>query len=393
MLRAYLDNNASSPVAPEVLEAMLPALRGAFGNASSIHQRGQAAKAAIEQARAEAAELLGAQPTDIVFTSATTESDNLGIRGVLAEWAESHPGAPLPHLITSRIEHHAVLNVFEDLERAGHPVTWLRVSPGGRVDPAEVSAALRPDTALVSVMMANNETGVLQPIAEIGALTRAAKVRFHVDAVQALGKVPVNPGALHCDLLSLSGHKIHAPAGIGAIYVRRGVRLHPMILGGRHERDRRAGSENVPGIVGLGAAAKLARESGELEHARLAVLRDRLEAAVLERVPDCGVVGAGEPRVPNTSNMYFDGIEAEALVIALDLHGFCVSTGAACTSGAVEPSHVLLAMGYTRQRARGCVRFSFGRQNHQGEVDALMETLPPLIERQRKVAAGAPGNK
>ncbi|HVA65064.1 MAG TPA: cysteine desulfurase family protein [Terriglobales bacterium] len=387
MVRAYFDNNANTPVLPEILEAMLPALQGAAGNASSIHQRGQAAKAAIEQARAAVADLIGAMPTELVFTSGGTESNNLAIRGVVEEWIRCQTGsASLPHLITSRIEHHAVLNVFEDLERAGHPVTYLAVGSDGRVDRADVAAALRPDTALISVMMANNETGVVQPVAEIGAIARAAKVTFHVDAVQAVGRVAVRVKEIGCDLLSLSGHKIHASMGIGALYVGRRTRLRPQLLGGHHERDRRAGTENVPGIMSLGAAAHLAQASGEPEARRLAGLRNRLEAGILASVPHSGVVGAGQPRVANTSNMYFDGIEGEALVIALDLHGFCVSTGAACSSGAVEPSHVLLAMGMTRRRARSCLRFSLGRQNTVDEVEGFLEILPGLVERLRRLS-------
>ncbi len=386
MVRAYFDNNANTPVLPEILEDMLPALQGAVGNASSIHQLGQAAKAAVEQARAAVAELIGASPTEVVFTSGGTESDNLAIRGVVGEWRRRNASAPLPHLITSKIEHHAVLNVFEDLERAGYPVTYLPVNDGGRVGPAELAAALRPDTALISVMMANNETGVVQPVEELGAIARAAKVAFHVDAVQAVGRTPVRVKEIGSDLLSLSGHKIHASMGIGALYVGRRTQLRAQQLGGHHERDRRAGTENVPGIMSLGAAAKLAQANGAAEAARLAELRDRMEAGLVAAIPDCGVVGAGQPRVANTSNMYFDGIEGEALVIALDLHGFCVSTGAACSSGAIEPSHVLLAMGMSRRRARSCLRFSLGRQNTADEVERLLQTLPGLVERLRRLA-------
>lgn len=388
MPRAYFDNNANSPVLPAVRAAMEPALSGELGNASSIHQRGQAAKAALEAARAEVAELVGAQPAEIVFTSGGTESDNLAIRGLLGAWAEAHPGAPPPHLITSAIEHHAVLHVFEDLERAGHEVTWLKPDSEGRIRAGEVAAALREETALISIMMANNETGVLQPTAEIAALARAARVPFHVDAIQAVGRVPVAARELACSALSLSGHKIHAPAGAGALFVRRGTRLRAQQLGGHHERDRRAGTENLPGIVGLGAAARLAREELPRRAAHLAALRDRLEAGVLAAVPDCGVAGGGAERVPNTTDIWFDGIEGEALVIALDLHGFCVSTGAACSSGAIEPSHVLLAMGMARQRARGCLRFSLGVQNTAAEVDALLACLPALVAKQRKLQAG-----
>ncbi|MGH9475409.1 MAG: cysteine desulfurase family protein [Terriglobales bacterium] len=390
MLSAYFDNNANTPVLPEVREAMLPALNGGLGNASSIHQRGQAAKAALEQARNQVAELIHAPASAIVFTSGGTESDNLAIRGLLGAWQESHPQAPPAHLITTRIEHHAVLHVFEDLEQAGHPVTWLRPDHQGRVAADDVTAALRPDTALISVMMANNETGVLQPVEEIAKLARAARVAFHVDAIQAVGRVPVDVRQLDCSALSLSGHKIHAPAGVGALFVRRGTRLRPQILGGHHERDRRAGTENLPGILGLGAAAGLARRDLDERQAKYATLRDRLEAGVQAAIPAAGVAGVEAPRVPNTSDIFFDGIEGEALVIALDLHGFCVSTGAACSSGAIEPSHVLLAMGWRHARARGSLRFSFAAQNTGEEVEALLELLPGLVAQQRRLAVHEP---
>lgn len=388
MPHAYFDNNANTPVLPAVRAAMEPALSGALGNASSIHQHGQAAKAALEEARQEVAALIGAQPSEIVFTSGGTESDNLGIRGILGAWAESHPGAPPPHLITSAIEHHAVLHVFEELERNGHEVTYVRPDAHGRVPAEAVAEAMRDETALISVMMANNETGVVQPTAAIAELAREARVAFHVDAIQAVGKVPVAVRELGCGALSLSGHKIHAPAGVGALYVRRGTRLRAQQLGGHHERDRRAGTENLPGIVGLGTAARLAREELNTRAAHLGALRDRLETGILAAVPDCGVAGEGSERVPNTTDIWFDGIEGEALVIALDLHGFCVSTGAACSSGAIEPSHVLLAMGMSRKRARGCLRFSLGAQNTRAEVEALLAVLPALVAKQRALQSG-----
>ncbi|MGH9487081.1 MAG: cysteine desulfurase family protein [Terriglobales bacterium] len=389
-MNAYLDNNANTPVLPEVLEAMLPALRGELGNPSSIHQRGQAAKAAMEQARSEVAALIHAPASGIVFTSGGTESDNLAIRGLLGAWEESHPRAPKAHVITTRIEHPAVLHVFEDLERTGHPVSWIRPDGDGRISAQDVAGALQPDTALISVMLANNETGVLQPIEEIAALAQRVKVAFHVDAIQAVGRVGVDAPALGCSALSLSGHKIHAPAGIGALYVRRGTRLRPQQLGGRHERDRRAGTENLPGIVGLGVAARLARQELGQRAAHYAQLRDRLEAGVRAAIPRSGVAGEAAPRVPNTSDIYFEGIEGEALVIALDLHGFCVSTGAACSSGSIEPSHVLLAMGWPKARARACLRFSFAAQNTSHEVEHLLDVLPALVEKQRTLALAQP---
>ncbi|HXR97018.1 MAG TPA: cysteine desulfurase family protein [Terriglobales bacterium] len=372
----YFDNNASTPVLAEVCDAIGPALRGELGNASSIHQRGQAAKAALERARTQVADLIAADPAEIVFTSGGTESDNLAIFGAVGQ-------APPAHVVTTRIEHHAVLNACEELQRRGHEVTYVGVDRQGRVSVDAIAAALRPETALISVMSANNETGVEQPVADVALMARQAKVLFHVDAIQSAGKVPIDVGRIGCDLLSLSGHKFHAPAGVGALYVRRGVRLHAQIFGGRHERERRAGSENLPGIIGMGAAAALARG---YDSTRVTALRDRLEAGVLSAVPDCGVVGEGAPRVGNTANIWFDGIEGEALVIALDLRGFCVSTGAACSSGVIEPSHVLLAMGYSKARARGCVRFSLGRRNTAEEVDALLAIVPELVAKQRRLA-------
>lgn len=382
MFRGYFDNNASTQVLPEVLEAMLPALGEGYGNASSIHQKGQAAKARVEHAREQVADLINARPAEIVFTSGGTESDNLAIFGMAPE------SGPV-HFITSSIEHHAVLYAFQELERRGHAVTWLPVDEGGRVRAEDVRAVLRPDTALISVMAANNETGVLQPIEEIGAIARAAGVPFHVDAIQAVGKVPVDVRSIGCDLLSLSGHKIHAPQGIGALYVRRNLHLKPMLFGGHHERDRRAGSENVPGIIALGAAAELALQSLTTEQERLGRLRDRIEGAVLHSIPWVEVMGSRHARVPNTSNICFDYVEGEAMVIALDLQGFCVSTGAACSSGAIEPSHVLTAMGMPSDRARSCIRFSLGKLTAEAQVDELIALLPSVVERLRAISPAA----
>jgi len=378
MLRAYLDNNASAPVRAEVAAAMAPFLHENFGNASSVHQRGQAARAALEQARSQVATLIGARPAEIVFTSGGTESDNLAVWGPLAD---SRPG----HVITSAIEHHAVLFPFQELEKRGWRVTWLPVNAQGRIDPGDVRRALTPATALISVMMANNETGVIQPIAPIGTIARAAGVTFHVDAVQAAGKIPIVVEDLNCDLLSLSGHKLHAPQGIGALYLRRGTTLRPMFFGGRHERERRAGTENIPGIVGFGEAARLAAAELESSAERLATLRDRLETRILDAIPEAVVVGAG-PRTPNTTNICFAEVDGEALVISLDLQGFCVSAGAACSSGAVDASHVLLAMGLSPARARSCLRFSLGKQNTEAEVAALLEVLPGLVARLRELS-------
>lgn len=374
----YLDNNATTPVAPEVLEVMRPYFGAQFGNASSIHHHGQATRAAVERARQAVAALLGCRPAELVFTSGGTEADNLAIFGLVR---------PEDHVITTGIEHHAVLNSCRHLEEKGVEVTYLPVDGRGLVNPDDLRRALRTNTRLVSIMMANNETGVIQPLKEIGEICREADVYFHTDAVQAAGKTPIDVQMIGCDLLSISGHKMHAPQGVGALYVRKGTTLEPMLFGGNHERSRRAGTENVPGIVGLGKAAELAGKGFERgEDRALAVLRDQLENAILERVPSVGINGAGAPRVPNTTNIYFDYIEGEALVIALDLKGLSVSTGAACSSGAIEPSHVLTAMGVEAERARASLRFSLGKQNSAPDVDFAVELVPPLVDRLRELS-------
>ena len=373
----YFDNSATTPVLPEILEAMQPYFGESFGNASSIHHHGQQTRAAVEQAREAVAGLLGARASEIVFTSGGTEADNLAVLGMV------RPG---DHVIISSIEHHAVLNTCHHLESEGCAVTYVSVDGRGLVDPADVRRALRPNTKLVSIMMANNETGVLQPVEEIGRVAAEADVWFHTDAVQAAGKVPIDVQRLGCDLMTISGHKIHAPQGIGALYVRKGTPLEPMLHGGRHERSRRAGTENVPGIVGLGKAADLARIG--LEHGedyKLAAMRDRIEQALGE-IDSAGINGAGAPRVPNSTNWYFDSIEGEALVIALDLKGLAVSTGAACSSGAIEPSHVLLAMGLPPGRARASIRFSLGKQNTDEEVDFAIHLVPEIVARLRELS-------
>ncbi len=378
MRRAYLDNNATTPLLPAVLEAMQPYFIEQFGNASSIHHHGQQTRAAVERARESVAALLGCRASEIVFTSGGTESDNLAIFGIV------RPG---DHVISSAIEHHAVLNACKRLEAMGCEVTYLPVDGQALVSPDDVKRALRPNTRLITIMMANNETGVIQPVNEIGAIAAEADVFFHTDAVQAAGKIPLDVKAIGCDLLSISGHKIHAQQGVGALYVRKGTLLQPMLYGGRHERARRAGTENVAGIVGLGRAAELARAgltNGEVE--RIRGLRDRLEQTIVETVDSVGVNSAGAPRVPNTSSIYFDYIEGEALVIALDLKGVAVSTGAACSSGAIEPSHVLTAIGLSADRARASLRFSIGKQNTGEHVELLLAILPETVARLRELS-------
>jgi cysteine desulfurase len=378
MRRVYFDNNASTPVLPEVFDVMRPYFGERFGNASSIHHHGQDTRAAVERARESVATLVGCRPSEIVFTSGGTEGDNLAIFGL------ARPG---DHVISSTIEHHAVLNACKHLEEMGCEVTYVPVDGRGQVDPDDVRRAQRANTRLITIMMANNETGVLQPVEEIGKIAAAADVYFHTDGVQAAGKVPLDVQHIGCDLLSISGHKMHAPQGVGALYVRKGTLLQPMLYGGRHERSRRAGTENVPGIVALGRAAELAREA--LEHGddkTMAAYRDRIQQTILENVEATGLNGEGAPRVPNTTNIYFEYIEGEALVIALDLKGLAVSTGAACSSGAIEPSHVLTAMGLRPDRARASIRFSLGKQNTPEEIDFALDILPKAVSRLRELS-------
>jgi cysteine desulfurase len=378
MRRVYLDNNATTPILPEVFEAMRPYFSEHFGNASSIHHHGQETRAAVERARESVAALLGCRSSEIVFTSGGTEGDNLAIFGLIREG---------DHVISSTIEHHAVLNSCKHLQEAGCEVTYVPVDGRGLVDPDDVRRSLRSNTKLISIMMANNETGVLQPVEEIGKVAAEADVYFHTDGVQAAGKVPIDVQANRCDLLSISGHKMHAPQGVGASYVRKGTILQPMLYGGSHERSRRAGTENVPGIVGLGKAAEIAKEAldcGDL--ARMAAMRDRLQEKLLAEVESIGVNGEDAPRVPNTTNIHFDYIEGEALVIALDLKGLAVSTGAACSSGAIEPSHVLTAMGLPPDKARASLRFSLGKQNTSEDVEFALRLIPATVARLRELS-------
>ncbi len=384
MQRFYFDHNATTPVAPEVLETMVSCLGQVYGNASSIHHFGQSAKQRLESARRQVASLLHANPTELIFTSGGTEADNLAVLGAVRA-----AGRQPAHVVTTAIEHPAVLSAVRQLEREGAAVTWVRVGSSGLVNPDDVRAALRPETVLVSVMHANNELGTVQPIAEIARITRAAGVPLHVDGVQSLGKIPVDVEALGVDLYSISGHKLYAPKGVGALYVRKGTRLAPIAFGGHHERDRRPGTENVPAIAAFGAAAELAARNLSAEAERLAGLRDRLENAALERIPGSGINGSRWHRVPNTSNLYFDGIDGEAMVIALDLRGFAVSTGAACSSGAIAPSHVLTAIGLTGERARASMRFSLGRSTTAGQVDALAEAIVDSVAHLRRISVHA----
>jgi cysteine desulfurase len=392
MRRVYLDNNATTPVLPEVFEAMRPFYLEQFGNASSIHHFGQRARAAVERARASVAALLNARPAEIVFTSGGTEADNLGIFGLVQRG---------DHVITSTIEHSAVLNSCKRLEQMGCEVTFVPVGNQGEIFPGNVHAALRPNTRLISIMMANNETGVIQPVEEIGRIAEEADVFFHTDAVQAAGKVPIDVQKLRCDALTISGHKIHAPQGTGALFIKKGTLIQPQIYGGSHERQRRAGTENLPGIVGLGKAAELAKqwllcpstptpgEDGARESggpAEMAAMRDQLQETVLSAMDDVGINGQGAPRVPNTTNFWFDHVEGEALVIALDLKGLAVSSGAACSSGAIEPSHVLLAMGLPHQRARASIRVSLGKQTTQEDVDFAGKVIPETVARLREIS-------
>jgi cysteine desulfurase len=389
MRRIYMDANATTPLLPEVFEAMRPFWMEHYGNASSIHQQGQHARAAVDHARESVARLLHCRASEIVFTSGGTESDNLALFGTLLP-GPSGTGEK-PHLITTSIEHHAVLHAAESLEKQGVDVTFLPCTAQGLIEPVTLSAAIRPNTRLVSIMFANNETGVIQPIAELAAIAHAAGALFHTDAVQAAGKVPLDlspKGPLKdVDLLTLSGHKIYAPKGVGVLFVRRSVRLAPMMHGGSHERQRRAGTENVAGIVGLGKAVEMAQDWLTTDGSdRLSALRDRLEQGILAQVDEAGVNGAGTPRVSNTANLYFDHVEAEALVIALDLKGLSVSGGSACQSGATEPSHVLTAMGLSAARARASIRFSLSKLTTEEEVDEALALIPSAVARLRELS-------
>jgi cysteine desulfurase len=375
----YFDYNATTPIADEVLEVFRQALAGGFGNASSIHHLGQAAKQGLETARRQVCALLGCHPKELVFGSGGTEADNHAIFGAVATRSNAH-------VITSAIEHPAVLAAVAELQRRGHEVTILPVSADGVVDPDDVRRALRTNTGLISIMHVNNEIGTLQPIRQIAAIAREAGVLMHSDGVQAAGRIPVNMEELGVDLYSVSAHKMRGPKGVGALFVRKGVAPASILFGGRHESGRRAGTENAPAIVAMGEAARLAGSALTSEMQRVGALRDRLEQSILDSVPDVVVNGAGADRVSNTTNLCFEGIEGESLVIALDLQGFCVSSGSACSSGAVEPSHVLMALGLPKQRAKSSVRFSLGSGNTAEQVDRLVVAVQGAAAHLRRLS-------
>lgn len=378
----YFDYNATTPVSAEVLEELIPVLSLEYGNASSVHIFGQAARRRLERGRERVAALLGAGPKEIVLLSGGTEADNLAVLGAVNTAGGRQP----KHVITTRVEHPAVMKSCLELERLGVDVTYLDVDSNGLVTADAVARAMKPRTVLVSVMHANNEIGTIQPIAEIAQVAHRGGALMHSDGVQAAGKIPVNVKELGVDLYSVSGHKLYAPKGVGALFVRQGTALAPLSFGGRHENGYRAGTENVPGVVALGAAAEWLIHNLESEARRIGELRDRLERGILARVPDTAANGAGAPRIPNTTSIRFGGLQGESLLIALDLVGFAVSTGSACSSGAIEPSHVLLALGLSREQARSSLRFSIGRYTTAAEVDALIDAAAAVTARLRAVA-------
>jgi cysteine desulfurase len=382
-MRIYLDHNATTPVDPVAAAAMMRTLQDLFGNASSVHYYGQQAKAAIDDARSAVAALIGAEPSEIIFTSGGTEADNFAIRGV----AEALEVTGRKHLITSGIEHEAVLNTFKALAKRGWKTTVLPLDARGIVSPDALRDAMTDDTALVSIMHANNEIGTIQPIAELATIAKGRGALFHTDAVQSAGKIPVNVQALGVDLVAVSAHKFYGPKGIGALWARRGVRLSPFLSGGKQERNRRAGTENVPGIIGAGIAAQRAMMKMDVDAPRLSALRDRLENGILSSVPNTDVNGSRDARVPNTTNISFERIEAESLLIALDLEGVAVSTGSACSSGTLEPSHVLKAMGLSSHRAQNSIRFSLGASNTEEQIDHVISILPRIVTKLRSLSA------
>lgn len=386
MTRIYFDHNATTPVAPEVADAMADALRTAYGNPSSVHAYGQQAKTALDAARASVSTLIGAEPTEVVFTAGGSESDNLAIRGV----ADSFASSGRRHLVASGIEHEAVIQTLKALRKTGWETTLVGVDASGIVAPDRLAEAITDETALVSIMHANNEIGAIQPVADLADVAHARGAVFHTDAVQSVGKIPVDVASLGVDLLSLSAHKFNGPKGVGALWVKRGTRLRPQMTGGKQERNRRAGTENVPAIVGMGVAARLALAKLAAPSEHLASLRNRLEAGILSGVSGTEPNGHAGPRVDNTSNISFDGVEAESLLIALDLEGVAVSTGSACSSGTLEPSHVLRAMGFSPHRTQNSIRFSLGLGNTESEVDYVVRVLPGIVAKLRGVSGRRP---
>lgn len=381
MRRVYLDHSATTPVRPEVLEEMLPFLKEEFGNPSTIYSWGRQAKKAVEEARARVASLIGAQPEEIIFTSGGTEADNMALIG--AAYANQKKGK---HIITSSIEHHAVLDTAQYLMRQGFKVTFLPVTPEGLVRVEDVLQAITDGTILISIMHVNNEVGTIQPIQEIGKVAREKGIIFHTDAVQSVGKIPVNVQDLNVDLLTASAHKIYGPKGVGCLYVRKGTRIQPLLHGGGQERKRRAGTENVPGIVGFGKAAELAGRELESEGRRLKALRDKLIDGVLARIEETRLNGDREQRSPINANFSFRYVEGESILLSLDMKGIAASSGSACTSGSLDPSHVLLAMGIPHEVAHGSVRMTLGRDNTEEDIDYVLEVLPEIIERLRAMS-------
>ncbi len=380
MKTVYVDNNATTPVAPEVFEAMKPFFKDLYGNPSSMHFKGGEVQKASEEARERVADLIGASPDEIVFTSCGTESDNAAIQGTLASYPEKR------HIISTRVEHPAVWTLCKHLEKRGYRVTMLSVDREGRLDLDELRASISNDTALVSVMYANNETGVIFPIEEIGQIVKSRGIPFHTDAVQAVGKIPLDMKRSTVDMLSLSGHKLHAPKGIGVLYVRRGTKFTPLLIGGHQEKGRRGGTENIPYIIGLGKACELAARHLKEENSQVRVLRDKLEHGLLERVPDTLVNGDREHRLPNTVSLSFEYVEGESILLLLSNLGICASSGSACTSGSLEPSHVLRAMGVPFTAAHGSIRFSLSIYNTEEEIDYILEQLPAIIEKLRDIS-------
>ncbi|MCK4532803.1 cysteine desulfurase NifS, partial [bacterium] len=377
----YLDYNATTPVHPEVIKEMLPYYREIYGNASSFHQFGQQARKAVEEAREKVAVFIGAKSGEIIFTGGGTEADNFAIKGIA--YANQAKGK---HIITSSIEHHAVLNSCKYLEKQGFRITFLPVDKYGLINPEEVKKTIGEETILISIMHANNEMGTIEPVAEVGKIAKEKGIYFHIDAVQSAGKIPVKVDELNVDLVSLSGHKLYGPKGVGILYIRKGTKIQPLIHGGHHEKNKRAGTENVPGIIGLAKAMEIASVTMEEEAIRLTNLRDRLWVRINEKIEDVFLHGHERERLPNTLNLSFEGVEGEAIILDLDMKGIAVSTGSACTSGTLEPSHVLKAMGVNPQVAQGAIRFSLGEGNTQEDIDYVADILSGIVNRLRGIS-------